>query len=369
VAVGLSGGVDSAVTALLLLERGCSVIGVTMSHWKGGYEAATSALKGAPRHSCFGPGEADDIEECRAFCQEQGMAYHVVDVAAEYEQKVLCYFRREYRAGRTPNPCVRCNGEIKFGALLEGIKGLGVGYDYFCTGHYASLVRPDTALVNGKRPACIRAARDTAKDQSYFLYRVPSAVLEQVRFPLSGLTKAEVRQIARERGLVAANRRESQDFVPLEYRDALFAGKEPEPGDFVDLEGRVIGRHRGIERYTVGQRKGLGIGGAADPLYVRSIDAEANRIVLGTDETLLCRALLADDWVWPGDAAPAGSFRGDVKIRLGSRAIPALIGGTEEEGVRRIDFDEAVRAAAPGQSAVAYIDGVIAGGGTILRSD
>jgi tRNA-specific 2-thiouridylase len=340
-----------------------------MSHWKGGGEAA-AAVPVVGRHSCFGPGEADDIEECRAFCRDQGMDYHVVDVADEYEREVLDYFRREYRAGRTPNPCVRCNGEIKFGALLKGIKRLGVDYDYFCTGHYAALISPDAPLANGTRPVCVRSAGDGAKDQSYFLYRVPSAVLERVRFPLASMTKAEVRAVAAKRGLAAAARSESQDFAPPEYLDALFSGAEPRPGDLVDMDGKVLGTHRGIEHYTVGQRKGLGIGGNGEPLYVRSIDAANNRVVLAGNNSLLCHALTADDWVWPGGTAPTEAFRAGVKIRLGSPVVPALIapvnGGA---GIWRISFDQPVRAAAPGQSAVAYTDGVIIGGGVIMGSE
>jgi tRNA-specific 2-thiouridylase len=366
VAVGMSGGVDSTLTAMLLKERGCRVVGVTMSHWDNdipmaanGANSPKGTISPNARHSCFGPDEALDIEQCRAFCREQGIDYHVVDVKNAYKREVLDYFRREYRTGRTPNPCVRCNGAVKFGALLEGVKALGIDYDYFCTGHYASLVRAETG-----GPVLIKVAADVTKDQSYFLYRVSPKVLETVRFPLSTLTKAEVRKMAAERGLEAATRSESQDFVPGEYFDALFADKESEAGDIVDIDGNVLARHRGIEYYTVGQRRGLGVS-SNRPLYVHSIDAARNLVVLASNDDLLCKGLIADDWAWAGGVEPTSAFRGQVKIRLGSRAVDALV-SPSESGKWRIKFDTPQRAVAPGQSAVIYVNEVIAGGGIIL---
>ena len=383
VVVGMSGGVDSTLAALLLKERGCHVIGVTMSLWKGDLPPLPDGSR--LRNSCYGPDEALDIAECADFCAEHGIEYHVIDVKDIYQREVLDYFKAEYRAGRTPNPCIRCNRHIKFGALLEGVAALGIRYDYFCTGHYARIVQPDFPLpqLYGEhedktdiRPCMIHCAADSTKDQTYFLYRIPSETLRKVRFPLADFTKKHVFEMARERGLKSAEKSESQDFVPPEIRDALFADRPSIPGDFIDLDGHKLGRHCGIEHYTVGQRRGLGI--SADvPLYVHSIQSDTNRIVLARDEDLFAKGLIADDWVWPAHYEPRASFRAGAKIRLASRPVPVSVepfDAANDAGFAnaafsgapyRIIFDEAQRAVAPGQSVVLYIDGVVCGGGII----
>ena len=383
VVVGMSGGVDSTMTALLLKEKGCIVTGVTMALWK---EGALDFPENAVYHdSCYGPGEKADIEECRKFCKENDIPYHVLDVSDEYQVQVLDYFKSEYRSGRTPNPCIRCNRFIKFGALLAGIKSLGIEYDYFCTGHYAKVVRGRESLSSrygenaiqdenaGKRPAQIAVAMDSTKDQAYFLYRIPSEVLEKVRFPLGTYTKKQVFQMARDRNLLAANREESQDFIPPEMLDALFSDKPSLPGDIIDMDGKVLGKHRGIEHYTIGQRHGLGVS-AKEPLYVAAIDKEKNLVVLGKDSDLFCSGLIADDLVWPGDYNPECGFKAMVKIRLASKPVEALVEPYHAEGGEclsgkavKVTFDEPQRAVAPGQSVVFYRDGITSGGGIILR--
>ena len=381
VAVGMSGGVDSTLTALLLKERGCRVVGVTMSSWMGDFSLPPSPE--GVRSSCYGPDEAIDIAQCQELCRQQGLEHHVIDVRDAYHRHVLDYFTGEYRCGRTPNPCVNCNRTIKFGALLDGIRAKGIDFDYFCTGHYAALVRPrdDVRLVyeqlavsggsgqcaveSAVRPVMISAATDRRKDQTYFLCRVPSATLEQVRFPLSAYTKQEVFQMARERGLAAANRGESQDFIPDSYLDIIFSDQPSRPGDMVDLAGKKLGVHRGIQHYTIGQRRGLGVS-SNRPLYVHSIDAASNRVVLCDDEDLLCSGLVATDWVWAGDYAPEVAFKAQVKIRLASPAVMSTIQPLED-GSYRIMFDEPQRAVAPGQAAVVYYNGIIFGGGIISR--
>ena len=384
VLVGMSGGVDSTLVSLLLKEQGCKVIGVTMSSWNNDLpiEPSPDGL----RHSCYGPDEKIDIETCQKFCKENDIEYHVISVKEEYRKNVLEYFKSEYRNGRTPNPCIMCNPTVKFGALLKGVENLGIKFDYFCTGHYAKLVKANIPLEeilqneNEKNftknenvnqfPIFISQAEDGTKDQAYFLNRIKSEVLEKVRFPLSKMTKKEVYEEARKRNLQAAEKSESQDFVPPEIFEKIFADVKSIPGNIIDENGKVLGKHRGIEFYTIGQRRGLGVS-AKNPLYVKEINKTDNTVVLSENDGLLAQGLIATNWVWAGNFAPEKPFYALVKIRLASKPVEALIEKAKEdypEGSYKITFTEKQRAIAPGQSAVVYINGITIGGGIIEKA-
>lgn len=384
VLVGMSGGVDSTLVSLLLKEQGCKVIGVTMSSWNNDLpiEPSPDGL----RHSCYGPDEKIDIETCQKFCEENDIEYHVISVKDEYRKNVLEYFKSEYRNGRTPNPCIMCNPTVKFGALLKGVENLGIKFDYFCTGHYAKLVKANIPLEeilqneNEKNftknenvnqfPIFISQAEDGTKDQAYFLNRIKSEVLEKVRFPLSKMTKKEVYEEARKRNLQAAEKSESQDFVSPEIFEKIFADVKSIPGNIIDENGKVLGKHRGIEFYTIGQRRGLGVS-AKNPLYVKEINKTDNTVVLSENDGLLAQGLIATNWVWAGNFAPEKPFYALVKIRLASKPVEALIEKAKEdypEGSYKITFTEKQRAIAPGQSAVVYINGITIGGGVIEKA-
>jgi tRNA-specific 2-thiouridylase len=369
IAVGLSGGVDSAVTAALLKNRGYHVFGLTMKIWSGAVK-----IQEGLKHACYGPGESEDIATCQRLCAKLGIAYHVVDLCAEYESRVLEYFRGEYLAGRTPNPCIVCNRELKFGFLCDRARLSGLEFDAFATGHFARIEK-----VGGIN--YLKTASNLAKDQSYFLYGLDSARLADILFPLGDMKKEDVREIARGLGLEVADKAESQDFLAGGDYSPLFADREPSPGDIVTKDGKVVGRHRGLPYYTIGQRRGIGFSLGTEPLYVLALDAARNRVVVGADEGLFSDGLRSADFRFQDPAMAAGAFRAKVKIRQNHRAVDCLVtpwrspdrvGKPEGEssGGVRIEFDIAQRAVAPGQSAVLYSeDGRVLGGGIIEASE
>ncbi|HOX17201.1 MAG TPA: tRNA 2-thiouridine(34) synthase MnmA [Spirochaetales bacterium] len=354
VAVGLSGGVDSAVAAALLVEAGHEVTGLTMKTWSG-----RLPLVEGGGHACYGPGEESDVAACEATCERLGIPYRTVDLAAEYEERVVGYFRSEYLAGRTPNPCVRCNAELKFGFLVERARASGLDFDAFATGHYARTVRRNGAVL-------LRTAAFAQKDQTYFIWRLESALLENVIFPLGELDKEAVRATARRLGLEVADKPESQDFVSGDYAP-LFEGLPVGPGDIVDEAGAVLGRHRGIVHYTIGQRRGLMQSLGPEPRYVMSIDAERNRVVVSSDQRLFAEGLEGRELLVHDPALRGKSFDCLVRIRQNHKPAPARVEPSGGDFVRVL-FETPQRAVAPGQSAVFYdTDGVLVGGAVIER--
>jgi len=348
VAVGLSGGVDSSVAAILLKERGYDVVGITMKLWRGAY-------KGGARDACFGAGEAEDIASAEKFAKAAGIEYRVFDCSGEYERRIVAYFRETYLSGRTPNPCVRCNAVMKFGLLPRLAAESGLKFDRFATGHYARLGE------RGGRVALLRA-KDEAKDQSYFLYRLSQEQLARQIFPLGELTKREVRDIARAHSLPAAEKPDSQDFYSGDVNELI--GAPPREGEIVDSSGRVLAKHDGFWRFTVGQRKGLGIGGGGVPYYVTEINACRNRVVVGTAEETLKRGLSVVDVNWVSYAPTDAEIPCFAKVRSAGRLVPAVLrNGCDCE------FAEPVAGVAPGQSAVFYdASGAVVCGGVIDRA-
>ncbi len=359
VAVGLSGGVDSAVVAAMLHRAGHEVVGLTMKIWRDDRPLPLPREEGS-KQGCYGPGEDEDIAVSERLCESLGIPYRVIDLSIDYERLVLDYFRREYRAGRTPNPCIVCNREMKFGFLLERARASGLDFEVFATGHYARIVQRDGVNY-------LARATFQAKDQSYFLYTLDSDLLSRVRFPLGELDKARVRAEAKALGLEVADKAESQDFVAGGDYAPLFADKPPQPGDFVDTEGKVLGRHRGLPYYTIGQRRGLGLSTGPDPLYVLRLDAATNRIVLGGGGGLFADGLVASSFRFQSSPRPTGEMRAFAKVRLAGLPAPCRVIPGEGDEVSLI-FDHPERAIAPGQSAVLYdADGLILGGGVIDR--
>ena len=353
-AVGLSGGVDSSVAAALLQDQGYDVSGLTMEIFDSSVPLVESA-----RHACYGPGEKEDVEKAAALCASLGIPFHVVDLRAEFKKNVLTYFRKEYLAGRTPNPCIICNYRLKFGFLLKKAREAGIEFDYFATGHYARITE------SGGRHFLKKAA-DPTKDQTYFLYGLTNDQLAATLFPLGELTKERVRELARGYGLETAEAPESQDFIAGGDYTTLFNLDEIKKGEICDKDGRVLGQHRGIIHYTIGQRRGLGL--AADrPLYVVQVDSENNRIVVGDKDLLFSDGLIAGDLNLLMVENLDRPHRVKAKIRLSQKEVEAdLIQLGSREA--RVMFKEPQIAVTPGQSVVFYKQDIVFGGGIIEKA-
>lgn len=355
VVVGMSGGVDSSVTAALLKQQGYDVVGVTLNVWPDLDFVDDNEREDA----CCALGATEDA---RRVADRLDIPYYVVNFKDTFEERVIQDFVREYQRGRTPNPCVRCNQFIKFDALLE--KAHLFGAEYVATGHY---VRVDYDDASGRY--VLRKAADLTKDQSYVLYVMTQDRLARALFPLGELSKAGTRQIAQEMKLAVANKLESQDicFVPFKnYGEFLsrYAAETVREGPIVDREGRELGRHQGIAFHTVGQRRGLGVA-VGQPLFVTEIRAGANTVVVGPAEDLHKTTCLLEDVNFVSIGELEGPLRVLARVRYRAEPAPAEIvpahGGHVE-----VRFDEPQRAITPGQAVVFYHDDVVVGGGTIV---
>ena len=353
VVVAMSGGVDSSVAALLVKQAGMRAIGITLKLQKDQKEGAFPGEK-----TCC---SIDDINDARRVCATLGLPFYVFNYTEPFRQEVIERFAAAYSQGRTPNPCIDCNKHIKFGGLLHRAKEIGC--DGVATGHYAR-VEQDRAAGRW----LLKRGVDKDKDQSYMLYSLTQEQLAHILFPLGALAKDEVRRLAQENGLVNAHKRDSQDicFVPDgDYARFIraYTGRLFPAGDFVDTEGQVLGKHKGVIHYTVGQRKGLGLS-FPRPMYVQGIDVEKNQVVLAGHEALFSRRLTATGINLIACERLDQPTRVQAKVRYRHAPQPAVVQQTREDELT-VTFDEPQRAVTPGQAVVLYDGDIVVGGGTI----
>ena len=352
--IAMSGGVDSSVAAKLMLDAGYECVGCTMKLW----DADDGEADEAGAKTCC---SLDDTLDARSVAARLGMPFYAFNFKSDFERDVICPFVSSYGAGETPNPCIECNRRLKFGRLLDRAEELGC--DKLATGHYARVEQD----ANGRY--VLKKAIDAAKDQSYVLYMLGQRELSRLCLPLGELTKPQVREIAAANGFINAGKPESQDicFVPDGDYASFIArrGVAAEPGEFVDTAGRVLGEHRGIIHYTVGQRKHLGIA-LGRPVFVVAVDAERNRVILGDEEELYSREAIVRDFSWVSGEAPTEPLRCAAKIRY-RKPEQAATATVEADGSVRLVFDEPQRAICPGQAAVLYCGEAVLGGGRIVR--
>ena len=350
--IGMSGGVDSSVAAYRMLQAGYECIGATMRLYSGEnteFESTCCSL--------------EDVEDARSVAYRLGIPFYVFNFTRDFEERVMAAFVRCYEQGLTPNPCIECNRYLKFDRFLR--RAAELGCDCVVTGHYAQIRRDEGT---GRWLLC--KAADRAKDQTYFLYTLTQEQLAHTRFPLGAFTKEQVRAIAREQGFLTARKKDSQDicFVPDgDYQAFMerYTGKRYPAGDFLDLQGNVVGTHRGAVGYTLGQRKGLGLA-MGSPVYVCRKDMEKNTVTVGSNEALFHSALRAGDWNWfpfPDLTAP---MRVTAKTRSRQNEQPATV-YPEDGGFARVEFDTPQRAITPGQAVVLYDGDIVVGGGTIIE--
>ena len=352
--IGMSGGVDSSVAAFLTQREGFSCIGATMRLYD-------NAADTGPSGTCC---TLDDVEDARSVARRLGMPHYTFNFKDDFESCVIRKFVSCYEQGLTPNPCIDCNKYLKFDRLLRRAQELGCRY--VVSGHYAQIRQdPSTGRY------LLYKAADKAKDQTYFLACLDQQQLAHIRFPLGGLTKEQVRAIAAENGFVNARKRDSQDicFVPDgDYVSFIeqYTGKTYPDGDYLDLDGKVVGRHKGAVCYTLGQRKGLGIALGA-PVYVCKKDMAANTVTVGPHEALFSTALRAKDWNWYPFENLAEPMAVTVKTRHSQIETSATV-YPEEQGFARVEFHAPQRAVTPGQAVVLYQGDLVIGGGTITEA-
>ena len=353
--VGMSGGVDSSVVAAMLKKQGHEVIGATMSIW----DKNTKFSGNIHADSCFSPHEEQDVETAKKICKVLDIPYYVLDCSARYKQMVLENFKHEYKEGRTPNPCVMCNSYIKFSALPDEAMAQGIKFDKFATGHYAQII------YNEKSHRFeIKRGIDQTKDQSYFLYRLTQQQLSRVLMPLGGYTKKQVREFAESYGLEVFDKPDSQDFYSGDINDIL--QNEPQVGNFVTRDGKILGQHKGIWNYTIGQRRGMGIA-AERPLYVLGFNKEKNEVIVGFEEECERSGLIAENLCWSALDNLEEPIECEAKIR--SSQQPADVKVTPLiNNMIQVDFYAKQKAVAPGQSVVLYKNNIVLGGGIIKSS-
>ncbi len=355
VLIAMSGGIDSSVAAILLKEQGYDLVGVTFRTWdyisKGCWEKETGCCS------------MDSIQEAKLMAEKLGFEHHVLDIRKEFNDFVINNFVDEYLAGRTPNPCVSCNSHIKWGEILK--KADSLGCEFVATGHYAQIRNENGRYILSK-------GVDLSKDQSYFLWSLTQDNLKRTMFPLGGYLKPEIREIALERGFEKlSKKRESQEicFIPdNDYRKFLTEripdiNEKIGEGNFVDVEGKILGKHKGYPFYTIGQRKGLEIA-VGHPLYVVNIDVETNTVILGLREDLLNNEMSVDNINLIKYDKIEGEIDSVTKIRYRDNGAPAVI--KQEGDILKFNFFEKVSAIAPGQSAVFYEGDDVIGGGLIM---
>jgi len=352
VVMAMSGGVDSTAAAVLLVKQGYDVVGVSMKLWPSEFCGVEKSK------SCC---STRDIQDARQAAAKLGIPFYAIDLSKEFKKEVIDYFCDEYLAGRTPNPCIVCNEKIKFGRLLEKAKSLNA--DFIATGHYAK------AGYDKKRNRFVlKKSKDKNKDQSYVLFGLAQHQLKHTLFPLEKLTKPQARQVCRKMKLKAADKPESQEicFIPdnnyAKFLIDKYAAK-PVSGEIVSTSGEVIGKHQGLMFFTVGQRKGLGLGGNKNPLYVVDIDIKNNRLVVGSQKEAYKKTLFADNVNWI-NAPRRSSFKTKAKIRYNHIPAEAVV-CSAGEGVVRVDFKEPQFAITPGQAVVFYNGDEVLGGGWI----
>ena len=343
VLIGMSGGVDSSVSAMLLKEQGYEVIGATMKLWCGNSK--------------------ETVEDAKRVCNILGIRHEVFDLQETFKNCVVNPFIEEYWNARTPNPCIQCNKELKFGSFYK--KALELGCDYISTGHYAS-----TCFSEEYKRYVLKKSKTETKDQTYFLYGIPKEVLGKMIFPLENYhDKDEIRRLAKERNLPVASKPDSQEICFIHDNNYIRflqenSNKVPKQGNIVDENGTILGKHKGLIYYTIGQRKGLGIA-YKEPLYVVKLDPKENNVIVGTQEKLYQKELYANELNWLLFDKLERPMEVKAKIRYRAKEADAIVYPLEEEGRVKVIFKDSQRAITPGQSVVFYQGDMVVGGGKI----